>query len=479
MRAPLIIVVACRVVPGTKVPAIEQILAAATTVSRLLEDAPYLRALVTSRVILRLRAEQSYDVPPLAVPDPQLAPDPEWMAEVDAVALFVRRSQAAQPGFSLTSDNANAVGRIVSRLDGLPLALELAAARSRELTPEVLAVRLDNALDMLTGGFVDLPSRQRTLRDTIAWSYDLLEDSERVVFRELGIFAGGFTLEAAEEIVVGASPTIVESVASLMDTSLLTRRVQRGATRFLMLETLREFALEELEAGEEREEVAQRHAAYFLEMVEKAEPELAGEAQGIWMERLSSDRDNLRAVLRYATEFDAPDIGLRLGAAIWRYWHGSNQLVEGKRWLEDFLAHPKASADARAKGLTALAGLAYWQADFDQAWDCYQEALTLYRGIGNRFGEADTLYGMSLTASFRGDVDDGEPSPDRRHQEGEPPDGYGGSGLEVEGAGKVGKGMGLGVFLADNLVRQLGGQMEIESAPAAGTTVRISLPVTR
>ena len=386
----------------------EQVLPAATTISRLLEVAPRLVVLVTSRVILRLRAEHSYDVPPLAVPDPEVAADPEAMARVDAVALFVRRSQAVEPAFSLTSDNAEAVGRIVSRLDGLPLALELAAARSREFTPEILATRLEHTLETLTEGYVDLPERQRTLRDAIAWSYDLLEEEERAVFQVLGIFGGGFTLEAAEEVVGGTSRIIVERVASLLDKSLLNRRVQKGETRFVMLETLREFALEELAASGKAEEVARRHDTFFLALAEEAEPELDGEAQAIWMERLSADRDNLRAALRHAQETDDPDTGLRLGAAVWRFWHGSNQLVEGKRWLEGFLAHPKASAVARAKGLTALAGLAYWQGHFEQALECYEEAVALYRSTGDRFGEADTLYGMSLTASLDGDHDHGE-----------------------------------------------------------------------
>ncbi|MFQ5967053.1 MAG: adenylate/guanylate cyclase domain-containing protein [Acidimicrobiia bacterium] len=385
----------------------EHVLPAAVTVSRLLEVAPHLKALVTSRVTLGLRAEQSYEVPPLSLPDSKVSSDHEAMAQVDSVALFVRRSQAVQPDFGLTPDNAESVARIVSRLDGLPLALELAAARTREFAPPELASRLERSLDTLVGGHADLPQRQRTLRDAIAWSYDLLADEEQAVFGELGIFAGGFTLGAAEQVVAGASAMIVESVASLLDKSMLSRRVHLGETRFAMLETLREFALEELaESG--KQEVAERYNAYFLSLAEEAEPELAGEAQGIWMARLLAERDNLRAVLRYSKEMDDPDTGLQLGAAVWRYWHGSGQLVEGKEWLEGFLNHPRASAMARAKGLTALAGLAYWQADFAQATQTYRQALDLYRASGDRFREADTLYGMSLTASFEGDPDAGE-----------------------------------------------------------------------
>lgn len=384
----------------------EQILPAAPLIGRLGESSPALRVLVTSRAVLHLRGEQSFEVPPLALPDPETAADLESTAEADAVALFVRRAQAVDPSFKLMPENVESVAQIVTRLDGLPLAIELAAARSRYVSPTALAIELEHSLAVLEGGPVDAPDRHRTLRRAIAWSYDLLDEPERGLLRLLGIFAGGFTLVATEAVAgAGASSDVVRYLASLIDKSLVARRVIKGEARFYLLEILRQFARKELETSGEYDTVRGRHAEYYLELAEEAEPELARDTQAAWIERLSHERDNLRAALRYADETDHPDIGLRLGGAIWRYWHGTGQLAEGMQWLDSLLAHPEASPTARAKGFTGLAGLAYWRTDYKRALTSYEEALELYRSIGDRFNEADTLYGMSLTASLAGDAE--------------------------------------------------------------------------
>ncbi|MGH9166959.1 MAG: ATP-binding protein [Acidimicrobiia bacterium] len=260
----------------------------------------------------------------------------------------------------------------------------------------------------LGSGALDLPPRHRTLRETILWSYELLDPVPQALLRRLGVFAGGFTLEAAEMVGVGQPvEELLEAVTDLLDGSLIRRRVEEGEVRFSLLEPVREFALEMLRVAGEQEQVLRRHAEYFLELAEAAEPHLSQADQVAWIDRLSADHDNLRAALRFSLEPESPDLGLRLAGAVWRFWHASGQLREGRRWLEDLLAVPGASAAAHAKGLAALAGLAYWQADYATAMSCYEEALELYRSLGDSVGEADTLFGMSTTASWMGDLEAG------------------------------------------------------------------------
>lgn len=381
----------------------EQILPAAPLISRLCETAPNLYALVTSRAPLHLSGEHSFEVPPLTVPDPE-GETMNAVGQADAAALFVRRCQAIDGDFVLSAENAQTVAEIVTRLDGLPLAIELAAARTRYLTLAALADALETSLVLLDVGPADAPERHRTLRATLAWSHDLLDSGEQKLFRRLGIFVGGFTPAAAEAVAAGIDQRdITKDLASLIDHSLVSRRIMGGDARFYLLETVRQFAVEQLIAAGEREALADRHAAFYLTIAQEAERELARDSQAMWIDHLSSERDNLRAALRYAAGSDQPDLGLRLAGAIWRYWHGSGQLAEGMGWLERFLAHPKASVESRARGLTAVAGLAYWQTDYERAWANYEGALELYRSIGDQLNEADTLYAMSMTASLAGD----------------------------------------------------------------------------
>ncbi len=385
----------------------EQITGAAPQVGELLDAAPGLKIMVTSRSPLKLIGEQEFPVPPLRVPPIDEVPDPEALPSYDAVALFVARARSSDPNFDLSAENATAVAGITARLDGLPLAIELAAARIKLLTPSTLLGRLERRLTVLTGGPADTADRHRTMRDAIAWSYELLQPEEQTLFRRLGVFAGGFTLEAATAVADLAEVAILDGIDSLLSKSLLYRPVEVGEARFAMLETIREFALEELEAAGEQQEVARRHAHHYLRLAEETESQLTRETQAIGIELLSQEVDNIRGALLYALDASDPDLGLRLASCIWRFWHGSGQLAEGRGWLESLLA-PEASAAARAKGLTALAGLAYWQADYEEAWARYREALGLYQAIGDRYNEADTLFGMSMTATFKADLDAGE-----------------------------------------------------------------------
>jgi predicted ATPase len=300
----------------------EQVVAAAPRIGMLLAAAPRLKVLITSRVALRLSGEHEYRVSPLPLPELERLPPLGELAQQPAVQLFIQRAQAIQSDFQLTPASAAAVAEICTRLDGLPLAIELAAARCKLFAPQALLAWLDRPLTLLTGGSQDLPKRQRTLRDTIAWSYDLLEASEQLLFARLGVFVGGFTLEAAEAVTtlnVGTLErwNVLEELASLVDKSLLQRAAGAdGHPRFTMLGTLREYALESLVARGETTAVQQRHAAYYLTLAEAAERELQGPLRAAWLERLAGEYDNLRAALRWAFEHGEVALGLRLAGAL-------------------------------------------------------------------------------------------------------------------------------------------------------------------
>lgn len=364
--------------------------------------------MVTSRAPLRISGEQEFPVPPLNVPPLNRLSDLEGLSAYDSVALFVARSRAAEPNFELNTENAPAVARITARLDGLPLAIELAAARVKLLTPQGLLSHLEQRLNVLTGGPADTSDRHRTMRGAIAWSFELLEPEEQALFRRLGVFVGGFTLEAATAVADYPSEAIFNGVDALLSRSLLNRPVSVGQARFTMLEVIREYALEQLDSVREEQETASRHAHYYWHLAEGIEPQLSQEPGGSGSQRLIAEVDNLRGALRYALATGEPDLGLSLASCIWRYWQSSDQLTEGRDWMERLLARPEASDEARAKGLTALAGLAYWQADYDEAWAGYEEALDLYQSLGDRFNEADTLYSMSLTANWKGNLQAGD-----------------------------------------------------------------------
>jgi predicted ATPase/DNA-binding CsgD family transcriptional regulator len=321
---------------------LEQVVDAAPQIGALLTACPGLTVLATSRVVLRLAGEHDVPVAPLALPPASGTPSIEEVGAAPAVRLFVARAEAASPGFALTAANAAAVAELSRRLDGLPLAIELAAARVPTLPPAALLARLDRTLPLLTGGRRDAPARQRTMQEAIAWSHDLLTGEERSLFRRLAVFAGGFALEAAETVAAdpGGEPPVLDGLASLVEASLLgrVRGAEEAELRYRMLETVREFALEQLAQSGDEESTRGRHLAHYLALAERAAPELVGPDQVAWLDRLQAEHDNLRAAFGWAEATGDADAELRLGAALWRFWWQRAHLREGLDRLEAALA---------------------------------------------------------------------------------------------------------------------------------------------
>jgi predicted ATPase len=311
----------------------EQIVSAAPLLTELLNACAGLQMLVTSREALHLRGEHEFPLEPLALSD-QISI--ESLYQSPGIALFVQRVQAVQPDFQLTEENAPAVTKICARLDGLPLALELAAARIKLLPPKTMLERLqESSLQMLTRGARDLPARQRTLRSAIQWSYDLLEDEEKYTFRWLAAFIGGFTLEAAR-IVIGPSASL-DVLESLVGKSLVRQTEMDGAPRLSMLETIREFGLEKLNHTHELESARRAHATYYLTFAEDAERELTGADQKSWLQRLEREQDNMRAALQWAIEHSEVEFAQRMAGALQPFWFRRGRWSEGRRWLEHSL----------------------------------------------------------------------------------------------------------------------------------------------
>ena len=340
---------------------LEHLLDAAPDVAGLLKSSSELKVLITSRAVLRLSMEREYSVPPLDAPDPKKlgALSPETLSHYKAVELFVERAEAVKPGFALDSANAPAVAEICFRLEGIPLAIELAAARIRALTPQALLGKLESRLKVLTGGARDLPSRQQTLRNTIEWSYDLLTGGEKQLFRRMAVFRGGRSLEAVEEVCNAEGDLEIDAldgVTYLVDKSLMfMMEGPRGEPRYWVLETIHEYAWEKLKESGEAEELQRRHAFYFMRLAEEAEPEFRGAHQGEWLARLEDDHDNMRAALRWAQETQqtretgepggptAIEAGLRTAGALWRFWYVRGYYSEGRDWLARLL-------DGRGRG---------------------------------------------------------------------------------------------------------------------------------
>ena len=301
----------------------EQVTEAAPALTELLEWCPDLKVLVTSRERLHLSGEHEYPVPPLKLPDADLVPEPDTSPTYEAVELFLERARAVKPNFRLDEGNAAAVAQICLRLDGLPLAITLAAARIKVLSPQAMLGRLNRRPELLTGGARDVPGRQKTLRETLQWSYELLNKNEQILFRRLGAFVGGCTLEAAEVVCTTSEEPegqILETLESLIDKSLLRAEEESGLEpRFSMLETIREYASEQLAASGEEEVVRARHAAFFAALGEQAELGVHGAEEMRWRSRLAADHANLRAALSWGEEHD-PELMLRLAGALWRFW---------------------------------------------------------------------------------------------------------------------------------------------------------------
>jgi predicted ATPase/serine/threonine protein kinase len=347
----------------------EHVAAAAPSLAGLFTRAPRAKLLATSRARLNLSGEHEFAVLPLPVPKSDTSLPLPRLSEYGSVALFVDRARAIDPSFTLTTSNASAVAEICARLDGLPLAIELAAARVKLLSPQAIASRLTRRLPLLTAGPRDLPARQRTMRDAIVWGHQLLTVTERQLFCELSVFRGGFTAEAAEAVASPASEsTLLDVLGALVDHSLV-RRVDDGESdepRFGMLETIREFADEERRASPGVSEVERRHAELYLRLAEEAAPSILHD--GPWLERLSRDHDNLRAALEWSIAANDVETALRLCAALWSFWYVRGNYSEGRRWIERALAlESEAASAARAETLVGAGVLAFLQCDYGEA----------------------------------------------------------------------------------------------------------------
>jgi len=382
----------------------EQVVDAAPTVSALLAACPNLTVLTSSRAVLHVSGEQEYAVPPLGVPDPAHLPPLTQLSQYEAVALFIERARSVSATFEVTNENAPAVAEISVRLDGLPLAIELAAARIRILTPQAMLGRLERSLGLLAGGARDLPLRQQTLRGAIDWSHDLLDEADRALFACLSVFVGGAGLDAIERVCgseVGGD--LLDVVGSLVDKSLVRQREgHAGEPRFSMLETIREFAIERAVEAGRWGEVRGRHAELFVELAEAARDRVMGPEKRDWLDRLEEEHGNLRSAMSWAIETERADVAMRLGAALWRFWQMRGYLAEGFERTRVALATPGASerTETRARALDAAGGLAYWQGNQVAARALYEEELDVWRALGDQRGIADTLYANTFTYTY-------------------------------------------------------------------------------
>jgi predicted ATPase/DNA-binding NarL/FixJ family response regulator len=406
----------------------EHLLSAATDVAAVLAACSHLKILVTSRAPLHLRWEHEFPVSPLALPDLTLLPPLPELLEVPAVALFVERARAARPGFSVGDEEGRTLAELCVRLDGLPLAIELAASRVKVLPLPAILARLQRRLDLLTGGAHDLPERQHTLRAAIGWSYELLDEGEQTLFRRLAVFAGGWTLPAAEAVVGVPSPAgeVLGGLTSLVDKSLVRQQAQPdGEPRFSMLETVREFAAEQLQLAGEAEVMRSRHATVFLQLAEGAEPALTGAHRGEWLDRLERDHDNLRAALAHLIGQGQAGLALRLAGASWWFWYFHGHLSEGRRWLHEALAlaatAPAPAAEARSqaldphgaagsgvavkakvKALCAAGALAFFQGDGEAAAALLRQAVAMGREAREHEAEGFALTFLGLALQDQG-----------------------------------------------------------------------------
>jgi predicted ATPase/class 3 adenylate cyclase len=390
----------------------EQVCDAGPVVAELLQRAPNVAALVTSRSALRVSGEHEYAVQPLPVPRPDGADDPGAIAAYDSVALFVERAQAVRADFALTGENAVSVAQICAGLDGLPLAIELAAARVRSLSPQAIAARLDHRLTLLSAGARDLPQRQRTLSAAIDWSHDLLGRQDRQFFARFSVFASGAGLSAAEEVVLlpgidGAVPgddgDVLDCVDSLVANSLLRAQGEAdGEPRFGMLETIREYAAEKLAERGEDDLFRERHAQWVAGFVERQAAEVLGAGRREVLDRIEREHDSVRAALAWSIAH-RPDLAARIFVGTWRYWQTRGFLTEARRHADQVMALLGEVDDTthRAAAAEAAGGIAYWQGDIDAAYEWYRDALDLARASGDPRRIADALYNITFPAARR------------------------------------------------------------------------------
>ncbi|MEO8288197.1 MAG: tetratricopeptide repeat protein [Chloroflexota bacterium] len=396
----------------------EQVLEAAPQISHLLRAASYVKVFVTSRAALHLSMEYEYSVPPLTLPNLEQLSSVQALIQNEAVALFVQRAQAVKSDFSLTEENALAVMSICRHLDGLPLAIVLAASRIKGLgSPQAILSRLGSRLKLLTGGATDLPTRQQTLRNTIEWSYSLLTAGEKKLFRRLAVFRGGRTLDAAEAVCnanADLAVDVLDGITSLVDKSLMYSVEGMGSEpRYMMLETIFEYAWEKLEESGESAAIRREHALYFMKMTEAAESQLREAGQTTWLQQLESEHENLRAALRLGlNESNSLAVSLHLAGALYRFWLVRGYFTEGREQLAALLSRAQASslaapsdelASAMAKALLRIGGLAWAQGDYDVAHRDLQASLELYRSLGDKRGIARSLLNLGNVDYYRAD----------------------------------------------------------------------------
>ncbi len=384
----------------------EQVLPAAIAVADLLAACPALTVLITSRARLRISGEQAVDVDPLALPDLQHLPALHDLEQVDSVRLFVAHARQARSSFALAQQNAAAVAAICTKLDGLPLAIELAAARVRILSPPALLARLEQRLQVLTAGPRDVPTRQQTMRAAIAWSYDLLSPDAQRLFSHLSVFVGGCTLDAIEAV-YDQPDDVLDGLSVLVDHSLVGQtETDDGTPRYIMLETIREFGLERLDVMDDVDAVRRRHAEYFLHTFEDAEVEWIGPDAARWVAQSETEFGNLRSALTWAVEHDA-DIALRFIQAIGGCWETLGYYSEARRWCELALASSQPATPAlRAYTLFEAGFLATTQGDYAAGRRFSQAGHDLYQSLGDASGAAWCLYGMGRAAMWSADLDE-------------------------------------------------------------------------
>jgi predicted ATPase len=372
----------------------EQLLGAGDVVARLLEASPSCKVLVTSRAVLRLRGEHEYFVPPMTLPK-----DPQQVSQSDAVELFRERADEVRPGIDLT-DDTEIVSKICRRLDGLPLAIELAAARIKVMSPKQLLERLASRLDVLVGGARDLPERQKTLRSTLEWSYDLLGEEEKTLFARLAVFRRGATLEAIETICApDADIDVLEAVASLIEKTLLRQEVSEvGEARFWMLETIREFATELLEASDEAEPLKDRHAHFFEELCDRAKEGITGSQQQLWFAKVELDYPNIRLAANRLLTRDGHETVARMAYNLVMFSWVRGHLIDARRAAEEVLKAPELSPLARAQALAAGGAATFWQGEIGEAVPALVEAMNLFEQLGERLGYAQCLLVMGMIA---------------------------------------------------------------------------------
>ncbi len=384
----------------------EQVLSAAPSVSALLASGPDLKVITSSRAPLRISGEQEFPVPPLDLPDPERLPSLEALAQSDAVKLFIERARAVKPDFMVTAENAAAVAEICNRLDGLPLAIELAAARVKLLSPQAMLPRLRKGLDLLASSSPDRTDRQRTLRGAIAWSYDLLDEGLQRLFARSGVFVGGVMLDQLEAVGGPASDIggdVLERTSELLDNSLVRQLEAAGEPRFRMLVTIREFAMEKLAASGEDATIRDRHLAAYLALAGRAAPQLQGNEQRLWLDLVELEHDNLRAALEHAVTTRNVDAASRMVFAVWRFWQVRGYLREGLSWCERVLALPGADPSSRMRTLEAAGGLAYWMAEMAATERYYREAYEIAGALGAEAERAKSAYNLSFVDMFLGD----------------------------------------------------------------------------